>query len=162
MSYPLAFIIGNLAIQWLLIALFGSVYWVPNLALISVVLAVWVWPRSWLWIGLFPGIANMCWSLNDAPMILIAFFMAALAVRTISQVLDLGELRTQVVLVIAGQLIWMVLNIWLADAWSITLIIPASVYFALTLLALSPSRGFLLRTCPGLHHLAFEQKISTG
>lgn len=111
------FVLSCLLIHLGLVTAAASTWWIPNVTLLALILAVARHPTRWLGPALLTAFAIVVWAVRDAREVFLAPLAIAGIVRLLVQHWDGHDLRVQILLVTAGVLAWNLTGLWLDGAW---------------------------------------------
>ena len=130
-----------LAVHLLLARVMASPWWVPDLTLAGLVLAVALNPRRWLvWSSLAAGAATI-WAARWSGQVFAAYWLSGLAARLAVGRWDAANRFVQMVLVAVLASVVTVTFIWLEDLWSLRLLAAAGLRVLLTVLCVPAIRS---------------------
>ena len=138
----MALLLGCLLLHALLVQVFASPWWVPDLTLGGVVLAVGRTPRRWLlWSGIAASWATV-WAVRSPWVVFLGYLGCGWIVSRLSQAWDTTDLRLQGLIAGVGSLFMTGVGLWVDQLWQAPVVGWASVHVAVTALAVSAlSRG---------------------
>ena len=125
-----------------------SPWWVPDLSLVGLVLAIVRAPTRWL---VFSGVALLCpvvWAIRCALPILISYVVVGWLVYVVATQWDATDLRVQVLLVSLASVLTTMMLLWLDEQWSLALLGSTIVRVAMTTFAFVCARWLLIRWRP--------------
>ena len=143
MFRALIVIIGLSVVDWLLCWLVWP-WWVPDVTLVSVVLLIAAEPRRWLVLAATAGLLAMCWTVPMPAMALAWYGGLGASLRGLGRIIDLGDLRVQLLVIGFAEALWLALHVWLQSALSISLVGWSVVHIAATLIAVPWLRRVVL------------------
>ena len=125
-------------LAWCLVAhvvlarLIASPWWVPDLTLVGLVLAVTRRPARWWLLSAVAGLLTMGWAVRSAGSIFAGYLLIGGAVRLAGHQWDATDLRIEAGLVGAASLMATLGTFWLGDVWSPLLLVFMGLHTALT------------------------------
>jgi len=120
-----------------------SPWWVPDLTLVGLVLAVGIWPARWWLLSAAAGLLTMVWAVRSIGQIFAGYLLIGWAVRLAGRQWDATDPRIESGLVGSASLVLTMGAFWLDDLWSPILLVFTGLRTALT-----------CATVPLVHHLA--------
>lgn len=160
----MALLLGCLLLHALLVQVLASPWWVPNLTLGGVVLAVGRTPRRWL---LWSGIAALwmtVWAVRSPWVVFLGYLGCGWMVSRLSQAWDTTDPRLQGLIAGVASLFITGVELWMDQVWRAPVVGWAGVHVSMTALVISglslgqrragwrgrPSRAALINTIPRL------------
>ena len=132
----LPLLLAGAAAQAVLASFAPSPWWVPDLTLLALLVAVADAPPRWLLYGALAGWLSGVWMAQDAWVVVAAHIVLAAVIRIGTQMWDLTDRRIQRLCVGTLSLaLWSSLA-WLQDAWSLPMAGGLLLRSGLTVLAL--------------------------
>lgn len=120
-----------------------SPWWVPDLTLVGLVLAVTRRPTRWWLLSTAAGLLTMVWAARSAGQTIAGYLLIGWAVRLAGRQWDATDLRIEAGLVASASLMLTMGAFWLDDLWSPILLVFMGLRTALT-----------CAMVPLVHHLA--------
>jgi hypothetical protein len=120
-----------------------SPWWVPDLTLVGLVLAVTRRPSRWWLLSGAAGLLTMVWAVRSTGPIFAGYLLIGWAVRLAGRQWDATDLRIESGLVASASLVLTMGAFWLDDLWSPILLVFMGLRTALT-----------CSMVPLVHHLA--------
>ena len=124
---------------WLAHAMFAglipSPWWVPDLTLAGLVLAVGRAPSRWLILSGAAGLFTIVWAVRFPLQILIAYLVVGGVMRTLTRAWDAADSRVQSLTAGVASLAMTFGALWLDGLWSMAHLGLAGVHAAVTALA---------------------------
>ena len=124
-----------------------SPWWVPDLTLVGLVLAVARTPSRWLLLSAIAGLFAMGWAVRFPAQIFLSYVAVGAGARLLGRHWDATDLRVQMGLLGLSSVLLNLAGLWLSDLWSFALLGLSLVRMTLTVLAvpcvrlLSPPHG---------------------
>ena len=119
----------------LLAGLIPSPWWVPDLTLAALVLAVGRTPRRWLTLSGVAGLFTIIWAVRFPLQILIGYLAVGGVVCTLTRYWDTADVRVQSLMAGVASLAMAFGALWLDGIWSMVQLGLAGVHAAMTALA---------------------------
>ena len=113
-----------------------SPWWVPDLTLIGVLLAVVRAPREWLMVSAVAGLWIMIWAIRFTWPLTLGYVALGGVVRLLAVQWDLSDRRIRYPLAGISSLLLTLDLLWFDELWSVRLLGLALLRVALTVLAL--------------------------
>ena len=111
-----------------------SAWWVPDVTLVGLVLAVARTPSQWLACSLAGGLLMCAWAIRFSGPVLVGYLLLGWALQRMNKQWDATDLRVQGIATALGSL-WLTLGaMWLDELWSLALGALAVVHVTLTVL----------------------------
>ena len=132
---------GCVAMHLVLAMAIPSPWWVPDLTLVGLVLAIARAPHRWLPASSVAGVAALLWAVRFPQPILAGYLLMGWLIHAAATPWDLDDLRVQSLLVGLASLLMTAGGLWLEETASLPLVGWASVRVALTLLSLPVVRS---------------------
>jgi hypothetical protein len=126
-----------------LASILPSPWWVPNLTVIGLVLAVGHAPRRWPLFSAIAGLLAMVWAIRFPWLVMGAFLALGFSVKTLANHWDATDIRVQALVVLAGMTAMIGCILWFESIWSIPLLGLAAVHIAATYFSLPIIRWVL-------------------
>ena len=128
-------LLGALAAQAILVSAIPSPWWVPDLTLVGLVLAVARMPSRWLLFSVVAGVFTMAWAVRFPNQLFLFYVALGWGVRVLGRQWDATDLRVQVGMVgLAGALLSLG-ALWLDARSSLSLLELSMAHVAMTVLA---------------------------
>ena len=128
-----------------------SPWWVPDLTLVGLVLAVGRYPARWFALAVFAGLITVVWAVRFSGQVFAGYLLIGLVSHLLSRHWDVTDLRIECLLVAAGSLCLMVGMLWLEDLWSLRVLLLTVVRTVVT-----------CGVVPVIHHVAASGHRSWG
>lgn len=128
-------LLGCLMLHALLAAMAPSPWWVPNLTLVGLVMAIRREPRRWPIASAVAGFFTVAWAVRFPLQLLAGFLGLGALVRWLSTQWDLDDPRVQDAVVACGSGVTSAGLLWLDGLWSPMLAGWVVVHTAVTVLA---------------------------
>ena len=128
-------LLACLTAHLLLAGVVASPWWVPDLTLVGLILAVAKAKRRWIALSSLAGLVMMTWAVRFPAPILITFLALGWAVRGLSAQWDLADIRVQCLVVAVASSLLTFGALWLEDLWSLPLLGLAAAHVAMTVAA---------------------------
>lgn len=143
-------LLGCLVIHTLLAAIVPSPWWVPNLTLAGLVLAIGRSPRRWLTLSGVAGLWTAVWAVRLPGVLFLGYLGCGWLAQRVARRWDMTEVRVQSGLVGMASLLMTVGTLWLDGLWSFPLLGLAGAHVVVTcaaapLLRLVPPRRMTAR-----------------
>ena len=136
----------------LLTSTFSSSWWVPDLTLVGLVLAVARTPSRWFLLSVVAGVFTMAWAIRFPNQVFLFYVALGWVVQLLGRQWDATDLRVQVGMVgLAGALLSLG-ALWLDELSSLPLLGLSMAHVATTVLAV-PCVRHLLERRVGLRRL---------
>ncbi|MDP3704199.1 MAG: hypothetical protein Q8R78_07405 [Candidatus Omnitrophota bacterium] len=120
-----------------------SPWWVPDLTLVGLVLAVGRSPARWFACTVFAGLLTVAWAVRFPGQVFAGYLLIGWVSHLLSRHWDVTDLRIECFLVAAGSLCLMAGMLWLEDLWSLRVLLLTVVRTAVT-----------CGVVPVIHHVA--------
>jgi len=133
-------LLGCLMAHSLLAASVPSPWWVPNLTLAGLVLAIGRSSRRWLILSGVAGLWTAMWAVRFPEAVFLGYLGCGWLAQELSRRWDMAEARVQSGLVGMASLLMTVGTLWLEGLWSVPLLGLAGVHVAVTCAAASALR----------------------
>ena len=134
-----------LIVHVLLAGIIPSSWWVPDVTLVGLILAIARAPRQWLVCPGLAGVLMMAWAVRYPQLILIGYLGLGGAVRLLARQWDTNDLRVQYVTVSSASLLMSLGTLWLDDLWSLPLLGLVGARMLVTTMTLPLIRRLLER-----------------
>ena len=125
-------LLGCAATQLALALASPSPWWVPDLTLVGLVLAVGRSPERWVAYSASAGLLMVAWAVRFPVQVFVGYFLIGWLSHVLSRHWDATDLRIECLLVAAGSLSLMVGMLWLEDLWSLRVLCLTAVRTAVT------------------------------
>ena len=135
----------SLVAQVFVIGCVPSPWWVPDFAVIGLVLAVVSAPAQWFVLSLVAGLWMMSWAIRFPETILLSYLMLGWVVRLLVRRVDVADGRVQWIIAGTASVLMTFGALWLDGLWSLSLLGLASGHVVITILALPLVRGLVDR-----------------
>ena len=136
----------------LLTSAFSPSWWVPDLTLVGLVLAVARTPSRWFLLSVVAGVFTMAWAIRFPKQVFLFYVVLGWVVHVLGRQWDATDLRVQVSMVgLAGALLSLG-ALWLDELSSLSLLGLSMARVAMTVLAV-PCVRHLLERRVGLRRL---------
>ena len=126
--------VGCLALHALTAMVMPSAWWVPNITLVAMSVAITARPRAWFPMGLAAGWFMTAWAVRHTTTLLIGYLILAGAIAWLAQRWELTEPRTQRRVVAAGAGAMTCWLLWLDHLWSLPVLGWSILHVAATTL----------------------------
>lgn len=111
--------IGCLVLHQLLAGLSPSPWWVPDLTMAGLVLAIVETPRRWLTLSILAATFTLVWAARDVLPLFVGWLLAGGATRLVMSHWDVEDPRLRTALIVLASLAMSSAALWLADLWSL-------------------------------------------
>ena len=138
-----------IAVQELVSQIAPSAWWVPDLTVVGLVVAVVRSPAQWFACAALAGLSTTVWAIRFAQPIFMTTLLLGGALALVSKRFDTTDRRMHYLLVGLCSVIVTMEPLWLEGLWSPGVLGLAGVRVTLTLLALPLVRRLLLETRSG-------------
>jgi len=125
-------LVGCLGAQALLACVVPSPWWVPDLALVGLVLVIGATPERWLPAACLAGLFTGALAVRVPIPIAFGYLICGWVLRTAGSRWDLADRRVQCLAAAGSSTLLTMGMLWLEDKWSVTLVGLASVRVFLT------------------------------
>jgi hypothetical protein len=126
-----------------LASVFPSPWWVPNLTVIGIVLAVGHAPKRWILFSAIAGLVTMAWAVRFPWLVMGAFLALGFSVKTLANHWDATDIRVQALVLSVAMTTMVGCLLWFEGIGSIPLLGLAAVHIAATYLSLPIIRWVL-------------------
>ena len=109
-----------------------SPWWIPDITLVGLLLAIGKTPERWLSLSLIAGLLMVLWAVRFPAQVFASYLAGGWAIRTISTRWDVTDLRVQCVIAALAGGVMRVWGLWLDNLWSVALLGLASLQALLT------------------------------
>lgn len=99
----------------------SSPWWVPDLTLVGLMLAIFASPRAWLWYAAVAGLATMVWAVRFPLPIVMSYLIVGMIAQLLTRQWDATDVRVQSLVVSAGSLLMTAGLLWLDNRISFRL-----------------------------------------
>ena len=121
----------------LLAGLIPSPWWVPDLTLGGLVLAVSRMPRQWLGLAVVAGLFTVIWAVRFPQPVFISYLALGWTVQALAGYWDATDRWIQWVIATCASVVMTLGFIWVEDLWSLRLLGLAGAHVAITSLAVA-------------------------
>ena len=112
-----------------------SPWWVPDLTLVGLLLAVAKAPSRWLLLSVVAGLFTMVWAVRFPKQVFLSYVALGWVVQMLGRQWDATDPRVQVGMVGLASALLTLGGLWLDELWSFPLLGLSMVRVAMTLLA---------------------------
>jgi hypothetical protein len=132
----MGWLLGCLGAQALVACVVPSPWWVPDLALVGLVLVIGATPERWLPAACLAGLFTGALAVRVPIPIAFGYVIGGWVLRTAGSRWDLGDRRVQCLAASGLSAVLTLGMLWLEDEWSLALVGLASVRVFLTALVI--------------------------
>ena len=125
-------LVGCLAAHGFLADLVPSPWWVPDVTLVGLILAIERLPRQWLLFSATAGISMMVWAVRFPQPVFLGYLGFGGVVRLLARQVDANDLRVQCFTAGLASMALSLGALWLDGLWSLPLFGLMSVRVLLT------------------------------
>jgi hypothetical protein len=136
-----------MAAHLLVAELVPSPWWVPNLTLVGLVLAIERIPCNWLLLSGASGLFTMAWAVRFPIQVFVSYLACGWAVYLFVRHWDTDDLRVQCLAVAVASAAMAVEMLWLDDLWSFPMVGLVGLHATVTALSV-PMMQRLLQQVP--------------
>jgi len=133
-------LITCLLLHTVMVQLIPWPWWVPDLTLVGLVLAVGRSPRQWLIYSAIAGLWTVLWAVRFHAPLLAGYLAVGWTVQALGRRWDAADPKVQMGLVGWAAALITVGSLWLHDLWSVPVVGLAGAHVAMTCAALPPVR----------------------
>ena len=137
-------LVGCLVAHGLLADIVPSPWWVPDVTLVGLVLAIGRLPRHWLLFSATAGISMMAWAVRFPQPVFVGYLGFGGVVRLLARQVDANDLRVQCFTAGLASAALSLGALWLDGLWSFSLLGLASGRVLLTAMAVPLARRLLV------------------
>ncbi len=141
----MALLLGCLLVHAVMVQLIPWPWWVPDLTLVGLVLAVVRSPRRWLVLSGIAGLWTVLWAVRFHVPLLVGYLAVGWTAQALGRRWDAADAKVQLVLLGWAAAFMTFGSLWLHDLWSLPLAGLASAHVAMTCAALPLVRRIALR-----------------
>ena len=109
-----------------------SPWWVPDLTLVGLILAVGRAPARWLAFSVLAGLITAVWAVRFPGQLVAGYLLIGWVSQLLSRHWDAADLRIECLSAAAGSLFLMVGMLWLEDLWLLRLLLLTVLRAAVT------------------------------
>ena len=120
-----------------------SPWWVPDLTLVGLILAVTSTPRQWPLLSGLAGFLTMLWAIRNPQPVALAYGGLGGVVAWITRRLDASDVRVQCFIVGSAGLLLSLGALWFEDLWSLPLVGAMGIRIVMTTGMVPVVRKFL-------------------
>ena len=128
-------LVGCLVLHALIAGIAPSPWWVPDLTVVGLCLAIIGAPRHWLGLSAVAGLFTMVWAIRFPVPIALGYLALGASIRFLAGQWDLEDQRAQDAVVAVSSAFIAAGLIWLDDCWSLRLVGWLVVRITMTILA---------------------------
>ena len=139
----------------------GLSWWVPDLTLVGLILAITTTPRQWLIVSAFAGFAMTVWATRYLVATFTVYIVVGWLLCQFERRWDASSINVQCVLALIASLIVTLNWLWLDGLWNLYIIAHALVRAVLTALCLPLVRWWLLRESFETTPSYFKTRVNT-
>ena len=150
-------LLGALATHALIARAVSSPWWIPDLTLVGLVLAVARTPSRWLLLSAVAGICTMAWAGRFPQQTFLSYIVLGWVVQALGRQWDATDPRVQVGMVGLASALLTLGGLWLDELWLLPLLGLSMVRVALTILAVPCVRHLAERFTPQKHRDSNDQ-----
>ena len=133
----MAILVACLITHALLAALIPSPWWVPDLTLGGLVLAILRRPHHWLGLAVAAGLFAVVWAVRFPRPVFVSYLVLGWTVQALAGYWDATDRWIQWVIASCASAVMTLGFLWLDDLWSLRLLGLAAVHVAITSLAVA-------------------------
>ena len=131
----MSWLVACLIAHALLASAISSPWWVPDLTLAGLVLAVARTPSRWFLLSAVAGLFTMGWAVRFPVQVFLSYVALGWMVQALGRQWDATDPRVQVGLVGLASVLLSAAGLWLDELWSLSLLGLSMIRVALTVLA---------------------------
>lgn len=135
-------LIGCLLVHALLAEVIPWPWWVPNLTLVGLILAIGATPRRWLIYSLIAGMVSVVWVVRFPGPTLLGYLAVGWMIQALAKLWDASDARVQSLMVGLAALLFTGAALWLDMLWSLPLAGLLAIHVAITCATLPLARRF--------------------
>ena len=128
-------LLSTLAAHALIARAVPSPWWVPDLTLVGLILAVARAPSRWLLLSAVAGLFTMAWAVRFPKQMFLSYVALGWVVQMLGRAWDATDLRVQLGMVGLASALLSLGGLWLDELWSFPLLGLSMVRVAMTVLA---------------------------
>ena len=130
-------LLGCLAAHVAMAGLLPSPWWVPDLTLVGLILAISRTPHRWMLLSGSAGLLTAVWAVRFPHVVLVGSLGLGWIVRTLAKQWDITDVRLQRLLVAAASLLTTFGWLWLEGLWSLPVVAFAAMRVLMTSVSVS-------------------------
>ena len=115
-------LVGCLVAHGFLADIIPSPWWVPDVTLVGLVLAIERLPRCWLLFSATAGISMMAWAVRFPQPVFLGYLGFGGVVRLLARQVDANDLRIQCLMAGLASVVLSLGALWLDGLWSLPLL----------------------------------------